>query len=116
MGLKPSESTDRATIVATFDAMARTRVSTTVDAERLKRARQIVGGRDSELLDQALAWLIERDDRRREIEALEASPYHLDDELEIGAPEIDWDSDLPYEGSVPVDVAQLARKRRQEAS
>lgn len=96
--------------------MARTRVSTTVDTERLERARQIVGGRDSELLDQALAWLIERDERRREIEALDLSPYHLDGDLDIGTPEIDWDGELPYEGSVPAEVEELARKRREGVS
>ena len=40
-------------------AMYRTRISTTVDATRLRTARELVRGRDSELFDKALALLID---------------------------------------------------------
>lgn len=48
--------------------MARTRVSTTVDAELLESARRVLALADSALLDQALEALIERN-RAVEIDA-----------------------------------------------
>ena len=48
--------------------MARTRVSTTVDAELLESARRLSARADSALLDQALEALIERN-RASEIDA-----------------------------------------------
>lgn len=100
----------------TVDGMARTRISTTVDSERLDRARQIVGGRDSELLDRALAELVEHDEARREAAALTEAPYDDDDELRTGPPDIDWDAELPYEGAIPDNVVELARQRRRSRS
>lgn len=52
--------------------MARTRVSTTVDAELLESARRLSSQADSALLDQALEALIERN-RAAEIDASYAS-------------------------------------------
>lgn len=107
---------NHATSSATVWGMTRTRISTTVDTEQLRRARVIVGGRDSELLDQALAVFVEQDEVRREAKALAAAPYREDDELQLGAPEIDWDGELPYDGTVPDEVVELARQRRHSTS
>ncbi|MEI2640216.1 MAG: hypothetical protein V9F03_14670 [Microthrixaceae bacterium] len=96
--------------------MARVRISTTVDTERLDRARQIINGRDSEVIDRALSALIEDDERRREIAALTQSPYHLDSDLDLGSVNVGWDDDLPYDGEVPPEVEELARRRRSKAS
>ncbi len=91
--------------------MARERISTSVDGERLARARSLDLGRDSELFDAALAALIDREEQRREIAALERSPYDADANLRPGDPQIDWDRDLPYDGGVPTDIIDLARRR-----
>lgn len=105
-----------ATPGVTLWGMTRTRISTTVDTEQLQRARGVVGGRDSELFDQALAVLVEQDEVRRDHEALADAPYDEDDELQLGAPEIDWDAELPYDGAVPDEVVELARRRRHSPS
>lgn len=89
--------------------MSRTRVSTTVDGERLARARELFDGPDSELLDRALELLVRRLDAQRERAALAAAPYEDDDELAWQAPP---GPDLPYDGDVPDDVLALARERR----
>lgn len=89
--------------------MARTRVSTTVDGDRLERARQLFGGSDSELLDRALELLVRRLDAEREVAALDADPYEQDADLLWQAPP---GPDLPYDGDVPPEVAALARERR----
>ena len=85
--------------------MARVRVSTTVDADRLERGRELVGSSDSKVLDAALAALIES----REREALLALPYEAD--AELGSATFDG-PDLPYDGAVPDDVLRLAEERR----
>lgn len=97
---------------ATLCGMKRVRVSTTVDAERLGRARQLRSGRDSELFDAALAALIEQEEHRLELLALDRAPYEGDEELAAADPGIDWDRELPYDGSIPHDVVELARQRR----
>lgn len=89
--------------------MSRVRISTTVDATRLDRCRTLVAGRDSDVLDQALAALIDREEGRREIEALEAHPYETDPDLSWSAPTA---PDLDYAGEVPDEVVELARRRR----
>lgn len=89
--------------------MARTRVSTTVDGDRLERARRLFGGSDSELLDRALELLVRRLDAERELAALDAAPYEDDPDLRWHAPP---GPDLPYDGEVPADVLELARERR----
>ena len=92
--------------------MSRVRISTSVDADRLARARRFGLGRDSALIDAALDALIDREEQRREIAALDHSPYDADPELRLGDPRIDWDQELPYNGGVPADVIELARRRR----
>lgn len=89
--------------------MSRTRVSTTVDEERLARARELFDGPDSALLDRALELLVRRLDAQRERAALAAAPFEDDDELTWQAPP---GPDLPYEGDIPDDVVELARERR----
>jgi hypothetical protein len=77
------------------DGMSRTRISTTVDAERLAQCRDAVGVSDSELLDRALAALLRELVGAHERRALEATPYETD-------PEVAWQAppgpDLPYDG------------------
>lgn len=90
------------------------RISTTVDATRLRRARRLCDCRDSELFDRALEALVELDERRREQAALEQVPYADDPDLDLPAPDIDWDEELPYAGAVPDEVVALARRRRQD--
>ncbi len=89
--------------------MSRTRVSTTVDGERLAHARALFDGPDSELLDRALELLVRRLDAQRERAALSAAPYEDD-------PEVSWEAPpgppLPYDGDVPDEVLELARERR----
>jgi hypothetical protein len=92
--------------------MPRVRISTSVDADRLDRARRLDLGRDSELIDAALTALIDREEQRREIAALEHSPYEADAELRLDDPRVDWDQELPYDGGIPADVIELARRRR----
>lgn len=89
--------------------MARTRVSTTVDDERLARARELFDGPDSELLDRALELLVRRLDAERERAAIAAAPYEDDEDLAWQAPP---GPDLPYDGDVPEDVRRLASERR----
>lgn len=89
--------------------MSRQRISTTVDAGQLARARDLFGGPDSELLDRALALLVRRLDAERERAALDAAPYEEDPDLAWQAP---FGPDLPYDGAVPDEVARLAAERR----
>ncbi|MGI8776028.1 MAG: hypothetical protein ACR2LJ_01225 [Acidimicrobiales bacterium] len=89
--------------------MNRVRISTTVNGERLDRCRRLAGDSDSRMLDQALEALIDRIEARREVEALEKSPYADDPNLAWTAPE---GPDLPYDGDVPPDVRKLAAQRR----
>jgi len=90
-------------------AITRLRVSTTVDGERLQRARALFDGPDSALLDRALGLLVRRLDAERERAALHDSPYEDDEELAWQAPP---GPDLPYAGEVPPEVLALARERR----
>ena len=91
--------------------MNRVRISTTVDATSLGRARQLLPGTDSRLLDRALLALIEDLEEDRELAALTALPYEDD-------PDLAWEAhpgpDLPYDGEVPEDVIQLALQRRRQ--
>jgi hypothetical protein len=99
-----------------FAVMNRTRISTTVDTTRLRAARQLlpVPGRDRELLDQALALLIEHLEAERERAALPAHPYDDDPDLKLPEPPADTAADLPYEGEVPPEAVRLARQRRRQ--
>lgn len=89
--------------------MSRVRISTTVDARRLARSRELLGVKDSELLDRALAALLEETHRERERAALLRHPYEDD-------PDLDWNvtdgPPLPYDGPVPAEVLALAEERR----
>lgn len=89
--------------------MVRMRISTTVDAQRLATARQLLGTSDSQIVDRALAALIEQLEAHAEQAALTAHPYEDD-------PDLAWDAppgpDLPYEAEVPSDVLRLAAQRR----
>lgn len=82
----------------------------------IERARSLVGGRDSELLDLALKELMEREEQRREILAIAADPYSADPELDLPPARVDWDRDMPYDGEVPAEVVELARRRRSARS
>lgn len=85
--------------------MGRVRISTTVDRERLERGRQLVGGSDSQLLDNALDALIEVHEQA----ALRAHPYNDAPDLVMST----FDrSGPPYDGEVPEDVLRLADERR----
>jgi len=88
--------------------MSRERVSTTLDATRLARARALSGLNDSKLLDRALGALLEQLEHEREVSALERHPYEDDRELSWEAPPVP----LPYDGAVPEEVVELARRRR----
>jgi len=90
--------------------MTRVRISTTVDAERLRTCRRLLAVPDSKLIDRALALLIEEIEGRRELAVLEAQPYESDPELSWAVPA---GPDLPYDGDVPADVMRLAESRRQ---
>jgi hypothetical protein len=89
--------------------MPRTRVSTTVDADRLDRARALSGLPDSKLLDSAVAALLEQLEAEHELAALERAPYEHDEDVAWDAPPVA----LPYDGPVPDAVLDLARRRRE---
>lgn len=89
--------------------MSRARISTTVDRERLETSRRLLGVSDSQLIDRALALLIEHLERENELEALERQPYHDDPELAWEAP---GGPSLPYVGEIPAEVIELAARRR----
>ena len=80
-----------------------------MDGERLRRCRALLGVPDSELVDRALASLLDDLLGRAEIEALTAMPYEAD-------PDVSWQAppgpDLPYAGDIPPEVRALAERRR----
>ena len=75
----------------------------------MEACRRHTGRRDSEILDLALAALIEREESERERRALEAHPYESDAALAWTAPS---GPDLDYAGEVPAEVLELAAERR----
>ena len=91
----------------------RTRISTTVDQERLAAARVQTGLADSALIDLALEALLERAEREAEDRALNDQPYELDAELNALA--TGWPSLAPtlddYDDAVPADVVALFAAR-----
>lgn len=97
---------------ATICGMNRVRVSTTVDATQLNRARDLGFARDSELLDAALVALLELDEAQRERRAYADHPGGMDPELDLGVTTIDWDREVPYDGDIPAAVVDLATQRR----
>ncbi|CAN5134456.1 hypothetical protein BH20ACT9_BH20ACT9_08160 [soil metagenome] len=92
--------------------MTRTRLSTTVDAHRLAEARRRLAVSDSELVDRALAALIDDLEAERERTALAEWPYEDDPEL---AWQVPVGPDLPYDHDIPRDVLDLAAERRRRA-
>ena len=101
-------STGRAVLNATLYAMKRVRISTTVDGERLKQCRRLLGISDSRLVDRALAALLQEIEAGQEA-ALENYPYEEDPDLSWEAPP---GPPLPYDGDVPAEVVDLAKRRR----
>lgn len=89
--------------------MNRVRISATVDADDLERARKLTGARDSQLLDEALRLLVRERRAEQERAALTAQPYDTDPDLAWHAPP---GPALPYDGEVPPEVLALARARR----
>ena len=89
--------------------MTRVRISTTVDAERWATARRLVDAPGSQVVDRALAALIEQVESEHERAVLSAHPYDADGDL-------GWQAasgpDLPYDGPVPHDVQDMAARRR----
>ena len=79
--------------------IARARLSTTVDAQRLAEARRWLAVSDSELIDRALGALIDHLVAERERTALTEWPYEDD-------PELSW--------HVPVGPGSSLRRRRPE--
>lgn len=108
---RPLNGSERTPTYATFCSMHRARVSTTVDARSLGRARQLLPGPDSRMFDRALAALIQKVEEELELAALSAHPYEDDPDLAWEAPP---GPDLPYDGEVPREVAELARRRRRQ--
>jgi hypothetical protein len=92
--------------------MKRVRVSTTVDGDRLERARSLAARPDAELFDRALALFVEAVEGERERAALRARPYDADPDLALPAPGPEAYAALPYDGDVPADVQRLAADRR----
>lgn len=92
----------------------RTRISTTVDRDRLTTARVQTGLPDSELIDLALSALLEQTEREAEDRALAEHPYEIDPE--INELPTGWPSESPlldsYDGQVPADVLALFSTRR----
>jgi hypothetical protein len=85
------------------------RISTTVEVGKLERARRLLPGPDSRLIDRALDALSGQLEAERELEALLAHPYEDDPELAWQAPP---GPDLPYEGAIPPEVIRLAEQSR----
>lgn len=81
-------------------------MSTTVDATALQRARDLLPGPDSQVLDRALRALIEHLEGERDRAALIAQPYDEDVDLAWQAPP---GPDLPYEGDVPEELKASRR-------
>ena len=78
----------------------------------LAAARRLASRPDSELLDRALAVLIEQLEAQRELTALADHPYEADPDLAWQAPP---GPDLPYDGAVPAEVLKLAQRRRRQS-
>lgn len=94
---------------AIISSMARVRISTTVNGERLETCRRMLGLPDSRILDRALAALLDRLETEKEVAALQAQPYEGDPDLAWQAPP---GPDLPYDGEIPAEVRRLAQRRR----
>ena len=91
-------------------AMARERISTTVDSDVLAQTRSATGLADAQLLDRALRALLREERHRIEIDALERQPYGPDVWLSDG----ETTDAAPWDGQIPDVVADRVRKRRKE--
>ena len=80
-----------------------------MDAQRWAAARRLLAGTHSQIVDQALAVLVEHLEAEQERAALAALPYEQDPDLAWEAPA---GPDLPYDGEVPPDVLRLAEQRQ----
>jgi len=93
--------------------MKRVRVSTTVDAHNWETVRGLLDVPSSQIVDRALAALIDQLETAHERAILAASPYEDD-------PDVAWDAPhapaLAYDGDVPPDVLRLAKQRRSRES
>ena len=89
--------------------MARVRLSTTVDGQKLATCRRMLGIPDSQITDRALESLAREVEARADIAAIEAYPYDDD-------PDLSWETppgpDIPYDGEVPQEVLDLAATLR----
>lgn len=92
--------------------MARARISTSVDAAQLEKARSLSDLRDSELFDRALTLFVRQSTIDHEIAALERIPYDADPELVMGDAPNDSVDELPYDGEVPEEILRIAAERR----
>ena len=92
--------------------MPRVRISTTVDAQLLATVRRMLSAPDSRILDRALKALVDEVEEAHELAVLAAMPYEDD-------PDLNWatapGADPPYDGDVPADVVDMARRRRRSA-
>ena len=92
--------------------MNRVRISTTVDATLLARARaSACAANDAELIDRALTLLTRTINEEHERDILIRLPYHLDPDLAM-PPTPPSNDGLPYDGAVPPAVQALAEARR----
>ncbi len=89
--------------------MSRVRVSTTVDAHRWATVRRLLDASSSQIVDRALAALIDQLEADHEQAVLTALPYEDDPDLAWVAP---GGPSLPYDGDVPSEVLRLAEQRR----
>ena len=106
---RPAPSQPIGTVILShIHAVKRVRVATTVDAHRVTALR-LLGAPSSEIVDRALAALIDQLETAHEREVLTALPYEDDSDL---AWEAAADQSLPYEADVPADVVRLAKQRR----
>ena len=89
--------------------MARVRISSTVGSRQWDTARRLLPTPSCQILDRALAALIDRLETDHERAVLSASPYDDDADLVWHA---STSRGLPYDGPVPPDVVRLAEQRQ----
>lgn len=81
-----------------------------MDEGPLNAARAQLRLRDSELFDRALQALLDELEAAAELRALDEAPYEGDEALRLPEPHLG--GELPYDGAVPAEVIELARRRR----
>ncbi len=77
--------------------MTKRKVSATVSPERLQQAQELIGNDNvSEVLDQALGALVERELERRWIEGYgDGRTADLPGEVPVGLADVPWDGPAP---------------------